>query len=69
MSFAIHPSHPALDNNSPPAPEPKPVKTNESKTDTPQEPVKTQTISTKPAFSTTATSLIMHATGEIEDYY
>lgn len=69
MSFAIHPSHPALDNTSPPAPEPEPVETKESKTNTSQEPAKTQTISTKPSFSVTATSLTMHATGEIEDYY
>ncbi len=75
MSFAIHPSHPCASNNPQPIQEQPENQAGDTKVDTKVETVegKTATQSTtivpKSSFGATSNALVMHPTGEIEDYH
>jgi len=70
MSFAIHASHPYASSNPQPIQEPEDVNEskNESKSDTTQTSTKVKVTISKPVFGGLS-PLVMHSTGEIEDYY
>lgn len=71
MSFAIHASHPCASSNPQPIQESEDVSESksESKSDTTQISTKVKATISKPGFGGLSSTLTMHSTGEIEDYY